>query len=180
VIAEALDIDQLVEDCKRNNRRAQEQLYRQFYNYAVTIALRYSRDEADAADIMSHAFVKIFKSMHTFDKTKGALQTWIKRIVMNEGLDHLKARERFSKDMELETVEEPQISNTVLERMGADEIMKLIHQLPPATHAVFVLYAVEGYNHREIAEQLNISEGTSKWHLSEARKKLQQQLSRTT
>ena len=123
MIAEALDIDQLVEDCKGNNRRAQEQLYRQFYNYAMTIALRYSRDEADAADIMSHAFVKIFKSMHTFDKSKGALQTWIKRIVMNEGLDHLKARERFSKDMELETVEEPQISNTVLERMGADEIM---------------------------------------------------------
>lgn len=178
MVAAAPDMDQLVEDCKRNNRRAQEQLYRQFYHYAISIALRYSRDEADAADIMSHAFVKIFKSLHTFDKSKGALQTWIKRIVINEGLDHLKARERFSKDMELETVDEPQISNAVLERMGADEIMKLIHRLPPGTHAVFVLYAVEGYTHREIAEKLSISEGTSKWHLSEARKTLQQQLSR--
>jgi RNA polymerase sigma-70 factor (ECF subfamily) len=60
--------------------------------------------------------------------------------------------------------------------MGAEEIMELVKKLPPATHAVFVLYAVEGYNHREIAEKLNISEGTSKWHLSEARKFLQQQL----
>jgi RNA polymerase sigma-70 factor (ECF subfamily) len=60
--------------------------------------------------------------------------------------------------------------------MGAEEIMNLIKRLPPATHAVFVLYAVEGYNHREIAEQLNISEGTSKWHLSEARKTLQKQI----
>lgn len=174
------DIDQLVADCKSNNRRAQEQLYRQFYDYAITIALRYSRDEADAADIMSRAFVKIFKSMHSFDRSKGSLQTWIKKIVMNEGLDHLKSRERFSKDMELETVPEPQISNAVLESMGADEIMKLIHQLPPTTHAVFVLYAVEGYTHREIAEQLGISEGTSKWYLSEARKTLQQQVSRYT
>lgn len=80
--------------------------------------------------------------------------------------------------MELETIPEPPVSNTVLENMGADEIMKLIHQLPPATHAVFILYAVEGYTHREIAERLNISEGTSKWHLSEARKTLQQQVSR--
>jgi len=127
---------------------------------------------------MSQAFVKIFKSIHSFDSKKGSLQTWIKRIVMNEGLDHLKSRERFSKDMELETVPEPPISNTVLENMGADEIMKLIHQLPPATHAVFILYAVEGYTHREIAQHLNISEGTSKWHLSEARKTLQQQVSR--
>jgi RNA polymerase sigma-70 factor (ECF subfamily) len=60
--------------------------------------------------------------------------------------------------------------------MGADEIMELVKKLPPATHAVFVLYAVEGYNHREIAERLKISEGTSKWHLSEARKTLQKQL----
>lgn len=127
---------------------------------------------------MSQAFVKIFKHIHTFDSSKGSLQTWIKRIVMNEGLDHLKSRERFSKDMELETIPEPPVSNTVLENMGADEIMKLIHQLPPATHAVFILYAVEGYTHREIAERLNISEGTSKWHLSEARKTLQQQVSR--
>lgn len=177
MIEAAYDIEQLVEDCKRNNRRAQEQLYRQFYNYAMAIALRYARDEMDAADIMSHAFVKIFKSIHTYDASKGALATWIRRIVMNEGLDHLKARERFSKDVELETVPEPEISNTVLERMGAEEIMKLIHKLPPATHAVFILYAVEGYTHREIAERLAISEGTSKWHLSEARKQLQQQIS---
>jgi RNA polymerase sigma-70 factor (ECF subfamily) len=63
--------------------------------------------------------------------------------------------------------------------MGAEEIMELVAKLPPATHAVFVLYAVEGYNHREIAEKLGISEGTSKWHLSEARKTLQKQLAHT-
>lgn len=170
------DTEELIKGCRANQRGAQEQLYRQFYRYAMTIALRYSRDEMDAADIMSHAFVKVFKSMHSYDSSKGSLQAWIKRIVINEGLDHIKARERFSQHLELESVAEPEVNNNVLEQMGADEIMKLIHKLPPTTHAVFVLYAVEGYKHREIAEKLNISEGTSKWHLSEARKTLQEQL----
>ena len=172
------DIETLLDGCRANQRRAQEQLYRQFYRFAMTVALRYSRDEMDAADIISHAFVKVLKSIRSYDSGKGALQTWIKKIVINEALDHIKARERFSYNVELETVPEPGIRNSVLEQMGADEIMKLIHKLPPATHAVFVLYAVEGYTHRQIAEKLKISEGTSKWHLSEARKSLQQQLSK--
>jgi len=178
--ATGIDINELVEGCRANQRRAQEQLYRQFYRFTMSVALRYSRDEMDAADILSHAFVKVFKSIHSYDSSKGSLQTWIKKIVINEGLDHIRARERFSQNVELETVAEPVISNAVLEQMGADEIMKLINKLPPATHAVFVLYAVEGYNHRQIAEKLKISEGTSKWHLSEARKFLQQQLSKIT
>jgi len=170
------DTELLLEGCLANNRKAQEALYRQFYGFAMTIALRYSRDEHDAADIMSHAFVKIFKSIHSFDAQKGSLHAWIKRIVVNEGLDHIKSRERFSQNVEVETVAEPEVANAALEQMGAEEIMNLVKRLPPATHAVFVLYAVEGYNHREIAERLNISEGTSKWHLSEARKTLQTQL----
>jgi RNA polymerase sigma factor (sigma-70 family) len=175
VIAVANDIA-LLDGCLTNDRKAQKLLYEQFYEFAMTIALRYSRDEMDAADIMSHAFVKIFRNIRSYDSTKGSLHAWIKRIVVNEGLDHIKSRERFSENVELEIVAEPTISNTVLEQMGAEEIMELVTKLPPATHAVFVLYAVEGYNHREIAEKLGISEGTSKWHLSEARKTLQKQL----
>ncbi len=170
------DIDSLLQGCLANNRKAQEELYRQFYGFAMTIALRYSRDEHDAADILTNAFVKVFKSIRSFDPAKGSLHAWIKRIVVNEGLDHIKGRSRFSENVEVETVAEPQINNRALADMGAEEIMKLIQKLPPATHAVFVLYAVEGYNHREIAERLNISEGTSKWHLSEARKTLQKQI----
>lgn len=178
MLAVANDID-VLEGCRSNSRQAQRLLYEQFYDFAMKIAMRYARDEMDAADIMSHAFVKIFKAIHSFDPQKGNLHGWIKRIVVNEGLDHIKSRERFSENVELETVAEPPVNNHALEQMGADEIMQLIAKLPPATHAVFVLYAVEGYNHREIAEKLGISEGTSKWHLSEARKTLQQQLAHT-
>ena len=170
------NIQEWIEGCLANNRKAQEGLYRHFYGFAMTVALRYARDEMDAADIMSHAFVKIFKSIHTFDSSKGSLHAWIKRIVINEGLDHIKSRGRFSEAVELESVTEPGINNAALDQLGAEEIMELVKKLPPATHAVFILYAVEGYNHREIAERMNISEGTSKWHLSEARKTLQKQV----
>lgn len=170
-----LPIQVIIESCIANNRKAQELLYRQFYEFAMVIALRYSRDDADAADIVSQAFLKVFRSIRSFDQTKGSFKAWLKRIVINEGLDHIKSRSRFGDEMELdlETVAAPNINNAAIEQLNAKELMTMIQQLPPATHAVFVLYAVDGYNHREIAEKLNISEGTSKWHLSEARKLLQ-------
>lgn len=142
----------------------------------MTIAMRYAADTQDAADILSHAFVKMFRSIQSFDETKGSFHSWLKRIIINEALDHIKQRGRFS-SQELEEADEPPIQNTVIEKTDAAEIMQMIRQLPPATHAVFVLYAIDGYSHKEIAAQLNISEGTSKWHLSEARKNLQQKLS---
>jgi RNA polymerase sigma-70 factor (ECF subfamily) len=141
----------------------------------MSIAMRYALDEHEAADIMSHAFVKMFRSISSFDETKGNFHGWLKRILINESLDHIKQRSRFS-TQELETADAPAISNTIIEQTDAAAIHELIKQLPPATHAVFVLYAIDGFAHKEIAAQLKISEGTSKWHLSEARKILQQKL----
>jgi RNA polymerase sigma factor (sigma-70 family) len=141
----------------------------------MRIALRYAKDAQDAADILSHAFVKMFRSIQKFDSSKGSITAWLHRIVVNEALDHLKQQARFG-TQELETVEEPFVDNQMVEKMHAEAILLHIRRLPPATHAVFVLYACEGYTHKAIAQQLGISEGTSKWHLSEARKILQKQL----
>ena len=170
------DISWMIEGCINNNRKAQELLYRSLYDFAMTIALRYSRDEADAADILSMAFVRVFKHIRQYDAAKGSFHAWLKRIVVNEGLDHIKARSKFDSPEELDAAAEVMIEHTVIEQISAGDILQLVQKLPPATHAVFVQYVVEGYNHREIAEQLHISEGTSKWHLSEARKSLQKML----
>ena len=145
------------------------------YGFAMTIAMRYAVDEHEAADVLGHAFVKMFRSIHSFDATKGNFHGWLKKIVINESLDQIKQRSRFT-SLELDTAEEPFVSNSIIEKTDAVEILQLVRQLPPATHAVFVLYAIDGYSHKEIALQLNISEGTSKWHLSEARKIIQQKL----
>lgn len=141
----------------------------------MTIAMRYATDEHEAADILGHAFVKMFRSIHAFDETKGNFHGWVKKIIINEALDQIKLRSRFV-SLEIETVEEPFVNNSIIEKTDAAAILQLVRQLPPATHAVFVLYAIDGFTHKEISTQLNISEGTSKWHLSEARKILQKKL----
>ena len=154
---------------------AQEQLYRRLYGFAMAIAMRYAVDEHEAADILGHAFVKMFRSINSFDPEKGNFHGWFKKIIINESLNHIKRRSRFG-SLELDVAEEPFVNNSIIEKIDAAGILQLVRQLPPATHAVFVLYAIDGYTHREIAGQLNISEGTSKWHLSEARKILQQKI----
>lgn len=128
------------------------------------------------ADVVSLAFIKLFKALPRFDTNRGSFHAWFKTIVIHEALDHLKAHSKFTDNHEAEDAEEIAVDNTALDRISTGEIMNMIQKLPPATHAVFVLYVMEGYNHREIAQQLNISEGTSKWHLSEARRSLKQQL----
>lgn len=169
------DLTNIILDCRNGNRKAQEQLYRQLYGFAMAIAMRYAVDEHEAADILGHAFVKMFRSIQSYDATKGNFHGWLKRIVINESLDHIKQRSQFSNLMP-DTAEEPYVNNSIIERTDAAAILELVRQLPRATHAVFVMYAIDGYTHKEIAAQLNISEGTSKWHLSEARKILQQKI----
>ncbi|HEY1200265.1 MAG TPA: RNA polymerase sigma factor [Niastella sp.] len=169
------ELSNIITDCRNGDRKAQEQLYRQLYSFAMAIAMRYAIDEHEAADILGHSFVKMFRSIHSFDVSKGNFHGWLKKIIINESLDHIKQRSRFS-SLELGVAEEPFVDNSIIEKTDAAAILRLIKQLPPATHAVFVLYAIDGYTHKEIAGQLNISEGTSKWHLSEARKILQQKL----
>jgi RNA polymerase sigma factor (sigma-70 family) len=169
------DLNRIIIDCRSGNRKAQEQLYRQLYGFAMTIAMRYAIDEHEAADILGHAFVKMFRSINSYDAAKGNFHGWLKKIIINESLDQIKQRSHFS-SLEADTVEEPFVNNSIIEKTDAAAILQLIRQLPPATHAVFVLYVIDGYSHKEIAAQLNISEGTSKWHLSEGRKTIQQKL----
>jgi RNA polymerase sigma-70 factor (ECF subfamily) len=83
MVAVEANIQELLDGSLANQRKAQEALFRHFYGFAMSIALRYSRDEMDAADIVSHAFIKIIKSIHSFDSNKGSLHAWIKKIVFN-------------------------------------------------------------------------------------------------
>lgn len=141
----------------------------------MSVAGNYCRNHTDAKDILSQSFIKAFKSIHAYDSSKGSFHAWLKKIIGNEAIDYMRQRSRFS-TVEMEQAEEPHIESAVLEKMDAAAVMSLIQQLPPATHAVFVLYVLDGHTHKEIAQQLSISEGTSKWHLSEARKILQHKI----
>lgn len=176
MINEAQTIEQIIEGCKKEDRKAQEQLYRNYYRAMMNLCLRYTKNERDALEVLNTGFYKVYKNIHRFDAAKASLYTWIRTIVINSCLDLIKSNQPLSDAGELEQAANVHVPPAVISKMSATEILQLVRQLPPATQAVFNLYIMEGYSHPEIARMTGISEGTSKWHLSEARKKLQKMI----
>jgi RNA polymerase sigma-70 factor (ECF subfamily) len=170
------DITDIIEGCKKDDRKAQEQLYRSYYRAMMNLCLRYTKNESDALVAMNTGFYKVYKNIHRFDGAKASLYTWIRTIIINSCLDSIKNNESLSGAGELEQAANIHVPPAVISSMSATEILKLVRDLSPATQAVFNLYVMEGYNHAEIAAMAGISEGTSKWHLSEARKKLRKMI----
>jgi RNA polymerase sigma factor (sigma-70 family) len=167
----------ILEACINNDRKAQELLYKQFYGPMMSICIRYTRNEEDAIEVLHNGFLKVYKHAASYDPAKASLYTWIKTIMVNSAIDFIRSRQKFKNNIELtESHDVGIMDNEAIQRMGTTELLKLVQKLPTATQTVFNLYVVEGYNHREIGEILGISDGTSKWHLSEARRQLQQLL----
>jgi RNA polymerase sigma-70 factor (ECF subfamily) len=170
------DIEALITGCKKGDRLAQEKLYRSFYSVMMNICVRYTKNEADAIEILNTGFYKVFKNIHSYTAGKATPYTWIRTIIINTCLNFIRSKQKEVSTQEVEESTDIYIDAEAVTQMDSDEILRLVHGLPPATQAVFNLYVIDGYNHREIAAMLQISEGTSKWHVSEARKTLQKQL----
>lgn len=167
------DINSIISGCKRSDRRSQELLYRNFYGTMMSFCLRYTQNGQDALEILNTGFYKVFKNIHQYDENKAALYTWIRTIILNTCIDFIKKKNGRIVQQELDQAAGIDLPPDVFSRMSSADILKLIRRLSPATQTVFNLYVMEGYAHKEIAQMLQISEGTSKWHLSEARKQLQ-------
>lgn len=169
--------EDVIRDCRKNNRHAQRFLYDYYAGKMMALARRYVKDTMVAEDILVTAFTKVFKHISRF-KGEGSFEGWIRRIVVNEALTWL----RKNKSMYLETDIEMAASEVNYDQLGsamaAEELMKMVEALPTGYRIVFNLYAIDGYSHQEIAEQLGISENTSKSQLSRARAVLQRQLSK--
>jgi len=162
---------EFIKACIREEEWAQKQLYEQFYSSMYPVCLRYAVDEDEALDILHEGFIKIFR--HISKYTIGtSLKAWIRRIMVNTSIDYYrkKARRR-TEDID----NARKVSNRdpdVVSEMSAQEIIESLQQLSPAYRAVFNLYVIDGYSHREISEQLNITESTSRSNLVKARTKL--------
>jgi RNA polymerase sigma-70 factor (ECF subfamily) len=152
----------------------------------LSICFRYFNNEEDALDAMNRSFLKIFDKIRQF-KAEGSLDVWLRRITVNTCLDVLKQNKKYHQNFihtdEFSLYGEPADENelqdenqSALLALPSDAIYELVLQLPPASRTVFNLYAIDGYSHVQIAEQLKISTGTSKWHLSNARKILSEKL----
>lgn len=141
----------------------------------MALCLRYVRDRQDALEVLNDALLKVFKQMGRFDPTKAALYTWMRTILINTALDALR-KQKLIRDREMrpgsDSDEWPHIDNEALGKIGGDELLGIIHELPVTTRLVFNLHVIDGYSHAEIASMLGISEGTSRWHLNDARRQL--------
>ena len=170
------DIREIIDGCKKDDRQAQEQLYRRFYRAMMTLCLRYTKNSADALEALNTGFYKVYKNIERYNDQQASLYTWIRTIIINSCMDFIHSREKNTKMEELNEALHIDLSPSVISKMSADEILGFVRELPPATQAVFNLYVMEGYNHKDIATLMKISTGTSKWHLNEARKRLQKMI----
>ena len=168
--------EEIIAGCIKGERKAQEQLYKNYYEAMASLCMRYTKNEQDAVEVLNNGFLKVFLNIYRYEPGKASLYTWIRTIVINSCLDFLKLKEKKIIHDELIEAEVVHIDAEAINKMKTTELLYFIRQLPAATKAVFNLYVMEGYNHKEIAAIAGISEGTSKWHLSEARKKLQRMI----
>jgi len=168
---------ELVRGCAKNDRKHQELLYRKYSGSMMKMCFRYTDDRDIAMQIVNNGFLRAFKKIGSFS-FKGSLEGWLRKIVYHSLSDYYKKHSKYIQFLVFEEKEEA-IPDTTLSNMYAKDILNLVNELPPATKMVFQLYAIEGYRHKEISEQLNISVGTSKWHLSTARKALKQLINKS-
>lgn len=142
----------------------------------MNLCLRYTKNETDAMEALNTGFYKVYKNISRFDAAKASFYTWIRTIIIHSCLDLIKGRDSETLTGEMEQAAHADVPPVAVSNLSANDILKLVRELPPTTQAVFNLYVMEGYQHGEIGKLMGISEGTSKWHLSEARKKLQRMI----
>jgi len=172
----ARNIRKIVKGCVHHNGWAQKALYDLYSSKMMGLCLRYTKNKPDAEDVFQDGFIKIFENIHQLKKVE-TLEWWMKKIFINEALQLFKHRKNidFTHDYnstQLQTSE----ADGILQRLGVEEITQLIQDLPSGMQLVVNLYIVEGYPHKEIAELMGISEGTTKSQLYDARKILQKKL----
>jgi len=169
------DLEKLITDCKAGKRDAQSRLYEMFSPKLFGVCLRYSRDETEAEDTLHEGFMTIFNKIGQF-AFKGSFEGWMKRIMVNLSLEKCRTRYKMNTVEDITIYEYKSVNEDVYADMNADQLLEIISDLSPRYRMVFNLYAIDGYQHKEIAEMLNISEGTSKSNLARARKILQDKI----
>lgn len=170
------ELDLLIEGCRKQDVKAQEQFYKSCYMRFMPVCLRYTDDMDGAAIVFNNALLRIFRNLDTY-KNEGKLMAWVKAIVVNCCLDHIKQTQKLKFQPIPEMVENELTAATSFPTdITAKEIREWIQSLPKTTATVFNLFIYEGFSHKEIASILDIAEGTSKWHVNEGRRILQQKI----
>lgn len=170
-------LNKILSGCAKNDRLAQEKLYKAYYQQMLSICYRYLNDIDLAHDALNTGFLKAFQNIQTFNNSKGNFNSWLSTIIIRNAIDIRRSEIKFNICPDLLNEEEQVfILPEVLANLFSEDIFKKLQQLPKASSLVFNMYVIDGYSHKEISEKLNITESTSRWHLSEAKAKLRSML----
>ncbi|MDW5289047.1 RNA polymerase sigma factor [Formosa sp. PL04] len=168
-----MSLEQLIYNCKRNKLKAQSELYTLYASKLYSVSLKYSRNTAEAEDNLQDAFMTIFSKISQY-KNKGSFEGWLKRITVNTALQRYREKGVF--DIINEDIIDETVEVNDQEDISLDYLLKLIQTLPNRYRLVFNLYVLDGYSHKDIADMLEISVGTSKSNLARARLFLQEKI----
>ncbi|MBW3546108.1 MAG: RNA polymerase sigma factor [Bacteroidetes bacterium] len=166
---------EIVEGCLRKELKMQQALYDRFSGRMYVVCLRYASGQLEAEDILQEAFVKVFGKLETY-REEASLTQWIKRVVINTALNHQRSKLYMYPMVDVEQMHSLADQEQTLSNFSYQELLEFIQELPSGCRVIFNLFAIEGYGHKEIAEMLGVSEGTSKSQYARAKKLLQQQL----
>src|SRR6187549_3482180 len=169
-----LSENELIEGCRKGNRASQKALYDRYCRKMLVVCLRYSKTTAEAEDILQEGFVKVFNSIKDF-RQESKLETWITRIMVNTALNVQRRKLYLYPMVDVEELELPE-DEVSISGIHFMQLIEMIQGLPQGCQIVFNLFAIEGFSHKEIAEKLGISEGTSKSQFARAKSLLQQRL----
>jgi RNA polymerase sigma factor (sigma-70 family) len=162
--------------CLKKDRKYQKALFEKYFSDMMAVCIRYTKDEDEAKDVVQDGFIKVFGKIEGFAGEGNSLKSWIHRIMVHTSIDHYRATRRDMKLLEAFTDKDEAEEAEIEGQMATDEILKIVQSLPETQRAVFNLYVMEGFSHKEIAGEIGTTEGASKWHLCEARKSLKKML----
>ena len=162
------DFKSIISECIAGSQKAQAKLYHHFAPKMFGVCLRYAKDATEAEDNLQDGFIKVFANLKSF-RQEGSFEGWIRRIMINVSLEKLRKLHLMYPVEDVAIYDSVNFSDDVIAKISADDLVKLIQELPPRYRMVFNLYVIEGLSHQEIAKEMSITQGTSKSNLARAR-----------
>ncbi|MDB5263798.1 MAG: polymerase sigma 70 [Adhaeribacter sp.] len=173
-----VDLLNLIQGCIEEERKSQKELYQLFYGYAMSVCLRYSQTPEEATEVLNDGFLKIFLKVKMYNPAM-SFKGWLRRIMINTALDNYRHNLKHYYAQDVTELERETSAEGVEDKLGYEDLIRLVQELSPAYRTVFNLYVIDGFTHEEIATMLSVSVGTSKSNLSKARAHLQARLKKS-
>ena len=168
-----LEFRKVINGCIRRDRTSQNQLYKLFYAYGMSVCIRYVNSESEALIVLNDGFLKVFQNIKKFELDK-SFKPWFRKIIVNTALSHLKRKKKYNMEVDIDNAEYVPTNEDILSKISYKELTAMIQTLSSGYRTVFNMYVIDGFKHEEIAEQLGITISTSKSNLARARVKLRE------